>query len=94
MDTGGTMDPYIRICSQLFTAAHSSTHFKDFRYYYFHNCIYNEVYKDMERREKVSTDFILNTLETDYKNNHCRRRLHGPLRTAGPKWRDLLLPAK
>ena len=67
MDTGGTMDPYVRICSQLFTAAHSSTHFKDFRYYYFHNCIYNEVYKDMERREKISTDFLLKTLEPDYK---------------------------
>jgi uncharacterized protein with von Willebrand factor type A (vWA) domain len=67
MDTGGTMDPYVRICSQLFTAAHSSTHFKDFQYYYFHNCIYNEVYKDMERRDKVSTDFLLKTLETDYK---------------------------
>jgi len=67
MDTGGTMDPYIRICSQLFTAAHSSTHFKDFQYYYFHNCIYNEVYKDMQRRDKVSTDYLLKTLEPDYK---------------------------
>ncbi len=67
MDTGGTMDPYINICSQLFSAAHSSTHFKDFRYYYFHNCVYNEVYRDMERREKVSTDFLLTTLEPDYK---------------------------
>ena len=52
MDIGGSMDPYIRTCSQLFTAAHSSTHFKDFKYYYFHNCIYNDVYKDMERWRK------------------------------------------
>ena len=67
MDTGGSMDPYIPICSQLFTAAHSSTHFKDFRYYYFHNCIYDEVYKDMERLDKVGTDYLLQTLESDYK---------------------------
>jgi uncharacterized protein with von Willebrand factor type A (vWA) domain len=67
MDTGGTMDPYIRTCSQLFTAAHSSTHFKDFKYYYFHNCIYNEVYQDMGKMEKISTDYLLKTLEPDYK---------------------------
>jgi uncharacterized protein with von Willebrand factor type A (vWA) domain len=67
MDTGGSMDPYIQTCSQLFTAAHSSTHFKDFQYYYFHNCIYNDVYRDMERMEKVSTDYLLQTLEPDYK---------------------------
>ena len=67
MDIGGSMDPYIQTCSQLFTAAHSSTHFKDFQYYYFHNCIYDEVYKDMERMEKVGTDYLLQTLEPDYK---------------------------
>jgi uncharacterized protein len=67
MDIGGSMDPFIRTCSQLFTAAHSSTHFKDFRYYYFHNCIYDEVYKDMERMERVSTEYLLSTLEPDYK---------------------------
>jgi uncharacterized protein with von Willebrand factor type A (vWA) domain len=67
MDTGGSMDPYVRTCSRLFTAAHSSTHFKDFQYYYFHNCIYENVYKDAERMEKVSTDYLLQTLDVDYK---------------------------
>ncbi len=67
MDIGGTMDPYIRTCSQLFTAAHTSTHFKDFKYYYFHNCIYKDVYKNMERLDRVSTDYLLKTLEPDYK---------------------------
>jgi len=67
MDTGGSMDPYIRTCSQLFTAAHSSTHFKDFQYYYFHNCVYDEVYRDVERMDKVSTDYLLQKLEPDYK---------------------------
>jgi uncharacterized protein len=67
MDVGGSMDPFIQTCSQLFTAAHSSTHFKDFQYYYFHNCIYEDVYKDMERQDKVSVDYLLQTLEPDYK---------------------------
>ena len=67
MDIGGSMDPYIRTCSQLFSAAHSSTHFKDFKYYYFHNCVYDNVYNDMYKMEKISTDYLLQTLEPDYK---------------------------
>ena len=67
MDVGGSMDPYARICSQLFSAAHSSSHFKDFQYYYFHNCVYENLYQDMEREEAVSTDHLLRTLEPDYK---------------------------
>ena len=67
MDVGGSMDPFARICSQLFSAAHSSSHFKDFQYYYFHNCVYENLYKDMEREEAVSTDHLLRTLEPDYK---------------------------
>ncbi|MFC1870507.1 VWA containing CoxE family protein, partial [Chloroflexota bacterium] len=67
MDVGGSMDPFALMCSQLFSAAHSSTHFKDLRYYYFHNCIYDNVYQDIERREEVSTDHLLRVLEPDYK---------------------------
>ncbi len=67
MDAGGSMDPYASLCSRLFSAAHSSSHFKDFQYYYFHNCIYDYLFKDIEREEPVSTDHILHTLESDYK---------------------------
>ena len=67
MDVGGSMEPYAQICSQLFSAAHSSNHFKDFQYYYFHNCIYDNLYKDIERYETVSTDHLLGILEQDYK---------------------------
>jgi len=67
MDVGGSMDPFAMLCSQLFTAAHSSTHFKDFQYYYFHNCIYDNLYQDIEREEGISTEHLLNTLEPDYK---------------------------
>jgi uncharacterized protein with von Willebrand factor type A (vWA) domain len=67
MDVGGSMEPFALLCSQLFSAAHSSTHFKDFRYYYFHNCVYDNLYQDIERQEVVSTDHLLRTLEPDYK---------------------------
>jgi len=67
MDVGGSMEPFAQLCSQLFSAAHSSTHFKDSRYYYFHNCIYDNLYQDIERQETISTDYLLRTLEPDYK---------------------------
>ena len=67
MDVGGSMDPFAHLCSQLFSAAHSSSHFKDFKYYYFHNCVYDVVYKDIERRDAVGIDHLLHTLEPDYK---------------------------
>jgi len=67
MDVGGSMEPYAMLCSRLFSAAHSSTHFKDFQYYYFHNCIYDNLYRDIEREDAVSTVHLLRTLEPDYK---------------------------
>jgi hypothetical protein len=67
MDVGGSMNPHIRVCSRLFSAAHSATHFRDFQYYYFHNCIYDKLYKDIERGEPVYTSQLLNTLPGDYK---------------------------
>ena len=67
MDVGGSMEPYVRLCSLLFSAAHSSTHFKEFKYYYFHNCVYDNLYEDMARREATSTDRLLRTFEPDYK---------------------------
>ena len=69
MDVGGTMDSYARLCSLLFSAAHSTSHFKDFQYYYFHNCLYDRVYKNASRSEEesVTTSHLLHTLEPDYK---------------------------
>ena len=67
MDVGGSMEPFAMLCSQLFSAAHSSSHFKDFQYYYFHNCIYDNLYQDIERQEAISTDHLLRTLEPNYK---------------------------
>jgi uncharacterized protein with von Willebrand factor type A (vWA) domain len=45
MDSGGSMDSYITLCSQLFTAVKRSTNFfKELKFYYFHNCIYEDIY--------------------------------------------------
>jgi uncharacterized protein with von Willebrand factor type A (vWA) domain len=46
MDVGGSMDPYARLVSQLFTAASRAGRFARFRAYYFHNCVYDSVYED------------------------------------------------
>jgi len=67
MDVGGSMEPYAHLCSLLFSAAHSSSHFKDFKYFYFHNCIYDLLYKDIERRDAVSISHLLRILESDYR---------------------------
>ncbi len=67
MDVGGSMDPFAETCSLLFSAAHSSTHFRDFQYYYFHNCIYDNLYKNAERVDAVSTAHVLEVTEPDSK---------------------------
>ena len=67
LDVGGSMTPYSRLCSRLFSAAHSATHFKDFKYYYFHNCIYDQVYGDIDRKSPSHTSQLLRMVESDYK---------------------------
>lgn len=67
MDAGGSMVPYTTLVEQLFSAAHKATHFKDFQHYYFHNCIYEQLYTDMRLNKKVSTRSLLHTLDADYK---------------------------
>jgi hypothetical protein len=67
MDAGGSMLPYTNVVEHLFSAAHQMTHFKDFQYYYFHNCIYEQVYTDMRLNQRTSTLALLRTLAADYK---------------------------
>lgn len=66
-DIGGSMDDHIELCSQLFSAARYE--FKHLEYYYFHNCIYEAVWKNSERRwqETVPTFDVLNKYNGDYK---------------------------
>ena len=69
MDSGGSMDYYSNLCSMLFQAARQSNHFKELQVYYFHNCIYSNVYTDprMYREHAVATDWILQNFGNDYK---------------------------
>jgi hypothetical protein len=66
-DIGGSMDSHIKVCEELFSAAR--TEFKTMEFYYFHNCLYESVWKDNRRRhaEKLDTWDILNTFGKDYK---------------------------
>ena len=66
-DIGGSMDDHIELCSKLFSAARYE--FKHLEYYYFHNCVYEAVWKNNERRwqEALPTFDILNKYNSDYR---------------------------
>ncbi|MCW8125004.1 vWA domain-containing protein [Microbulbifer halophilus] len=66
-DVGGSMDPYVRVCEELFSACRSE--FKHLEYFYFHNFIYEGVWKDNGRRYNETTPLmeVLRTYSKDYK---------------------------
>jgi len=66
-DVGGSMDPYVRLCEELFSAARSE--FKHLEYFYFHNFIYESVWKQSRRRQAETTPLfdILHKYGKDYK---------------------------
>jgi uncharacterized protein with von Willebrand factor type A (vWA) domain len=53
LDVGGSMDEYSRLCSELFTAARSE--FKHLEFFYFHNCVYDQLWTDNRRRHTART---------------------------------------
>lgn len=67
LDVGGSMDPYIRLVEELFSAARAE--FKHLEYYYFHNCLYEGVWRDNRRRwdQQIPTHDVLRTYGADYK---------------------------
>ena len=66
-DIGGSMDSHIKLCEELFSAARSE--FKNMEYFYFHNCLYEYVWKDNKRRhnERMNTWDVLHKYPSDYK---------------------------
>ncbi len=66
-DIGGSMDDHVELCSRLFSAARHE--FKHLEFYYFHNCIYERVWRNNERRfsEQIPTFSVLNKYNGDYK---------------------------
>lgn len=67
LDAGGSMDPHVRTVEELFSAAH--TEFKHLEYFYFHNFLYERVWKDNRRRhaETTPTWEVMHTYPADYK---------------------------
>ena len=67
LDVGGSMDDHVRVCEQLFSAAR--TEFKHLEYFYFHNFLYERVWKDNHRRaaERIATWDVMHKYPHDYK---------------------------
>ncbi len=67
LDVGGSMDDHVKVVEELFSAAKAE--FKHLEYYYFHNCLYESVWRDNRRRwsETIPTFDVMNTYSSDYK---------------------------
>jgi len=67
LDVGGSMDDHVKVVEELFSAARAE--FKHLEYYYFHNCLYEGVWRDNRRRwtEVIPTHEVMNTYGSDYK---------------------------
>ncbi|PHS20609.1 MAG: hypothetical protein COA86_01285 [Kangiella sp.] len=66
-DVGGSMDPFVKVCEELFSAC--KTEFKHLEFFYFHNFIYDSVWKNNSRRytDKTLLNDVLRTFTKDYK---------------------------
>ena len=66
-DIGGSMDDHVKIAEELFSAARSE--FRQMEYFYFHNCVYEGVWKDNFRRRSsiLPTEEVLRTFGADYR---------------------------
>ncbi len=66
LDVGGTMDDHVQVVEELFSAAR--TEFKNLEHFYFHNCVYESVWKDNRRRnERIPTVEVMRKYGHDYK---------------------------
>ncbi|GAB4178676.1 MAG: VWA domain-containing protein [Rhodocyclaceae bacterium] len=67
LDVGGSMEDHVRACEELFSAARAE--FKHLEYFYFHNCVYEHVWRDNARRhsERTATLDVLHRYPSDYK---------------------------
>ena len=69
MDSGGSMEYYAGLCSMLFQAATKSNNFKELHTYYFHNCIYGDLYNGprLWQDGKTATEWLLQNFDASYK---------------------------
>ncbi|MEO5374858.1 MAG: VWA domain-containing protein [Alphaproteobacteria bacterium] len=106
LDSGGSMDDHVRTMAELFSAARSE--FKHLEHFYFHNCVYETVWRDNIRRhdERTPTDEIIRTFPGDYRLVFVGDASMGPYeishpggsiehwnREAGAEWMTRLLDA-
>jgi uncharacterized protein len=67
MDVGGSMDPYARLVERLFSAAYQGGGFKTLEHYYFHNCVYGNVYRDAAFTMPVPTVELMRDHEPTWR---------------------------
>ncbi|MEW6277518.1 MAG: VWA domain-containing protein [Candidatus Eremiobacterota bacterium] len=67
MDVGGSMEPYSHTVEQLFSAAARATHFKEFRAFFFHNCVYGQVYRSGGLHRPASLDELFRSTGKHYR---------------------------
>ncbi|MBQ5951691.1 MAG: VWA domain-containing protein [Lachnospiraceae bacterium] len=88
MDSGGSMAYYSHLCSMLFQAAVRDNQFKELHIYYFHNCVYSQVYTDprMYREHAVPTEWVLKNFGSEYKVILVGDALMDMDELMGPRW--------
>jgi uncharacterized protein with von Willebrand factor type A (vWA) domain len=84
LDVGGSMDDHVRLCEELFSACKSE--FKHLEYYYFHNCLYDYVWRDNARRhrEPTLTTELMHKYGSDYKLIFVGDATMGPYEITAP----------
>ncbi|MGM7317763.1 vWA domain-containing protein [Idiomarina sp. ST10R2A5] len=84
LDVGGSMDDYVYQCEQLFTALKNE--FKHLELFYFHNCVYEGVWRENSRRrqEQIPTEQLIQTYGEDYKLLFVGDATMGPYEIAYP----------
>ena len=85
MDIGGSMTPFSHLVSKLFSAASKASHFKEFKSYYFHNCVYSNVYTDENLYERFPIARLMQECRKDYKLIIVGDALMSPYELMAPK---------
>ncbi len=67
MDAGGSMAPHARLVSRLFSAAAEMKNFKEFEYFYFHNCIYSQLYRNIYHDDRIDTTEVIRDHDGDWR---------------------------
>lgn len=69
MDSMGSIYTHYEACKKLFNAANKSTHFKEIKFYYFHNCIYGRIYKDqwLDVKASMTTEAFFRVYNGEYR---------------------------